>query len=175
MTYYLLGQTQTGDDKTKSFDQSLTFYQKSAEMKPTEAGYYIQMGNIYAAEKKMPEAEQALNKAVQLDPSIAGKAYYNLGANLVNTGHADQAAEYFKKSTDANPNNPEAWYQLGLALAGKGSVDVKTGETTYPPGTAEAYQQYLKLQPNGPHAAEAQAMLQAINETVQTKTVVKKH
>ena len=174
LSYYYLGLAQSGDDKIKSFDQSLANYQKVAQMKPTEAGYYIQMGNIYASEKKMPEAEQALTKAVQLDPSIAGKAYFNLGANLVNNGHSDQAAEYFKKSVDANPNNPEAWFQLGLSLAQKGTVDPKTGQTTYPPGTAEAYQKYLQLDPNGKHKDEATAMLQALGEQVQTKTVVKK-
>lgn len=170
--YYGLGMSQTGDDRIKSLDLALADYQKSAQMRPTEAGYYIQMGNIYAAEKKMPEAEQALTKAVQLDPSTAGKAYYNLGANLVNTGHSDQASEFFQKSVDANPNNPEAWYQLGLSLAAKGSVDTKTGATTYPPGTAEAYQKYLQLQPTGPHAEESKAMLEAINQTVQTKVTV---
>jgi hypothetical protein len=73
---------------------------------------------------------------------------------------------------DANPSNPEAWYQLGLSLAAKGSVDPKTGATTYPPGTAEAYQKYLQLQPTGPHADESKAMIAAINQTVQTKVTV---
>ena len=37
-----------------------------------------------------------------------------------------------------------------------------------PPETAPALQKYLELQPNGPHAQEAQAMLQALGEKVQT-------
>jgi len=46
-----------------------------------------------------------------------------------------------------------------------------------PPGTVEAYQKYLKLAPNGPHAADAQAALdnlQAIGAGVETKVKVKK-
>jgi hypothetical protein len=48
-------------------------------------------------------------------------------------------------------------------------VDPKTGQQTYPPDTATALKKYLELQPSGPHAQEAQAMLSALGETVQTK------
>lgn len=170
---YQLGLAQTGDDRTKSLDAALQNYQKALQLKPDTASYYIQIGNIYGAEKKMPEATEALTKAATLDPANAGKAYFNMGANLVNSGHPEEASDYFKKATDANPNYAEAWYQLGSTLAMKGSVDPKTGAQSYPPGTAEAYQKYLQLSPNGSHAQEAQAMLQAINSTVQTKTTIK--
>lgn len=169
---YQLALVQTGDDRNKSLDAALAAYQKAVELKPDQASLYIQEGNIYGAQKKTPEAEQALTKAAQLDPASAGKAYFNMGANLVNSGHPDQASEWFKKATDSNPDNAEAWYQLGSTLAMKGTVDPKTGAQAYPPGTAEAYQKYLQLQPNGPHVQEAQAMLEALGQKVQTKTVV---
>jgi hypothetical protein len=37
------------------------------------------------------------------------------------------------------------------------------------PGTLEALQAYLQLQPNGPHAPEAQGMIQSITGQVQTE------
>jgi hypothetical protein len=37
-----------------------------------------------------------------------------------------------------------------------------------PEGTAEAFQKYLELQPNGPHAEEAKQMLAALNQTIET-------
>ncbi len=175
LTYYNLGNLQKGDDQTKSYEAGVAAYQKALALpsdNASQAGIYNQIGNIYGAEKKVPEATEALNKAAQLDPSMAGKAYYNLGANMVNTGHPEQAAEFFKKATDSDPNNAEAWYQLGSLLMMKGSVDAKTGQQTYPPETADALKKYLQLKPDGAHAQEATAMLQAMGETVQTKTVV---
>jgi tetratricopeptide (TPR) repeat protein len=172
LAYYGLGGAQTGDEKTKSFDQAIAAYQKELELKPDSGSAYNQIGNIYGAEGKMPEATEALTKAAQLDPATAPKAYFNMGANMVNHGKADQAVDFFKKATDADPNYAEAWYQMGSLLMAKGSVDAKTGQQTYPPDTATALKKYLELQPTGAHAQEATAMLQAMGETVQTKTVV---
>jgi tetratricopeptide (TPR) repeat protein len=119
-------------------------------------------------EKKMPEATEALTKAAQLDPAMAPKAYFNMGANLVNGGQPDKAADFFKKATDADPNYAEAWYQYGSLQMMQGKVDPKTGKQTYPPETSTALHKYLELQPSGPHAQEATAMLQAMGEQVQT-------
>jgi tetratricopeptide (TPR) repeat protein len=170
--YFGLGNNQAGDDKNKSYDQAIAAYKKELELKPDSASAYNQIGNLYGAEKKLPEAEEALNKAAQLDPAIAAKAYFNMGANLVNSGQADKAPEFFKKATDADANYAEAWYQLGSTSMMKGSVDPKTGQQTYPPDTGAALKKYLDLQPNGPHAQEATAMLQALGEKIETKTTV---
>ncbi|MGC2658853.1 MAG: tetratricopeptide repeat protein [Bryobacteraceae bacterium] len=180
--YAGLAATQTGDEKTKSYDQALAAFQKALDLKPSDpgnAGIYNQMGNIYGAEKKMPEATQALTKAAQLDPGMAAKAYYNMGANLVNSGQNDQAADFFKKAIDADPNYADAHYQYGICLMGKATVDQKTGKVTPPEGTAEQFQKYLELKPDGPFAQPSKDMLASLGTTVQTKVTVpdakKKH
>ena len=167
--YYGLGMAQSGDDRNKSLDAAIDAYKKALAINPNEAALYNQMGNIYGAEKKMPEATDALTKAASLDPKMASKAYFNMGANLVNGGQPDKAADFFMNATDAVPNFGEAWYQFGSLQMMKGAVDPKTGAQTYPPETAPALKKYLELQPDGKHAQEATAMLQAMGETVQTK------
>ena len=166
--YTGLGDTQTGDERNKSYDAAIEAFKKGLAIKPDDAAVYNQMGNLYAKERKIPEATEALNKAASLNPAMASKAYFNLGANLVNSGHADQATEWFKKATEVDPNYAEAWYQLGSTSMMKGTVDPKTGKQSYPPETATALKKYLELQPNGPHAQEASAMLTAVGEQVQT-------
>jgi len=170
--YAGLAATQTGPEKGASFDKAIEAYKKSLAIKPDDAAVYNQMGNIYGAQKKIPEATEALTKAAQLNPQMASKAYFNMGANLVNSGQADKASEFFKKATDADPTYAEAWYQLGSTSMMKGSVDPKTGKQAYPPDTGPALQKYLELQPTGPHAQEATAMLSAMGEQVQTKITV---
>jgi tetratricopeptide (TPR) repeat protein len=168
-SYTGLGDSQTGDDRNKSYDLAVEAYKKGLELKPGDAGVYNQIGNLYGKEKKIPEATEALNKAAQLDPTMAAKAYYNMGANLVNTGQPDKATEFFKKATDSDPNYAEAWYQYGSLQMMQGKVDPKTGAQTYPPETTVALKKYMELQPTGPHAQEAEAMLQAVGEKVETK------
>jgi tetratricopeptide (TPR) repeat protein len=171
-TYSAMGDAQTGDDRNKSYEQAIVNYNKGLALKPTDAGVYNQIGNLYGKEKKIPEATEALSKAAQLDPAMAPKAYFNMGANLVNSGQPEKATDFFKKATDADPNYSEAWYQYGSLLMMQGKVDPKTGAQNYPPDTAPALKKYLELQPSGPHAAEASAMLQAMGEKVETKVVV---
>ncbi len=166
--YEGFGKTKTGDDRNKAFDQAVDAYKKGLAIKPDDPAVYNQIGNLYGMEKKMPEATEALTKAAQLDPAMAPKAYFNMGANLVNGGQPDKAADFFKKATDADPNYAEAWYQYGSLQMMQGKVDPKTGKQAYPPETAVALKKYLELQPNGPHAQEATAMLQAMGEQVQT-------
>jgi len=170
--YSGLGDAQTGDDRSKAYDQAIASYNKGLAIKPGDAGVYNQMGNLYGKEKKIPEATDALTKAAQLDPTMAPKAYFNMGANLVNTGQPEKATDFFKKATNADANYAEAWYQYGSLLMMQGKVDPKTGAQTYPPDTATALKKYLELQPNGVHKDEASAMLQAMGEKVETKVVV---
>lgn len=167
--YYGLGQTQKGDDRTKSLDGAIDAYKKALAINPNEAALYNQMGNIYGAEKKMPEATEALTKAAQLDPAMAAKAYFNMGANLVNGGNSDQAADFFKKAIEADPNYADAHYQYGICLMGKATVDSKSGKVTPPAGTAEEFQKYLELKPDGPNAQSSKDMLASLGETVQTR------
>ena len=107
-------------------------------------------------------------KAAELDSTNAGQYYFNLGAVLVNTGHMQEAADAFKKATEANPNFAEGYYQLGVTLIGMATVDPKTGAMVPPPGTKEALEHYMKLAPNGPNAAAAKSLIDTLGSAVTT-------
>ncbi len=171
-SYLGLAAVQTGADKAATYEKAVDTYKKALALPnvdvPTQAGFYNQIGNAYGAERKIPEATEALSKAAQLDPSMAAKAYFNLGANLVNSGQNDPAAEFFKKSIEADPNYADAHYQYGICLLSKAAVDPKTGKIQPPPGTADEFQKYLQLKPDGQFAQQAKDMLATLGETVQT-------
>jgi tetratricopeptide (TPR) repeat protein len=169
-----LGETESSWAKKQPATQNKATYQKAADaykkaiaLKPDDAALYNQLGNVYGAMGSIPEATEALTKAAQLDPQMAAKAYYNLGANLVNTGKSDQAADFFKKAIDADPNYADAHYQYGICLMAKAQVDA-SGKITPPEGTADQFQKYLELKPDGPFAQSSKDMLAQLGSKVNT-------
>jgi len=141
-------------------------YQKAIALKADDAAYLNNYALVLAQEKKFDEAQAQLTKAAQVDPTNAGKYYFNLGAVYVNTGNMDPATAAFKKAIELDPNYAEAYFQYGLSLIAKATID--NGKTNAPPGTAEAFQKYMDLAPNGPNVETAKAMMASMGATVQT-------
>lgn len=160
--------TKTGAERTAALDKTIETYKKAIEVTPNSGALYNQLAIAYGQEKKIPEATEATNKAASLDPTMAAKAYYNMGANLVNGGQSTEAETFFKKSLEADPNYADAHYQYGVCLMARAAVDSKTGKITPPPGTADEFQKYLQLKPDGQFAQPSKEMLTALGQTIQT-------
>jgi tetratricopeptide (TPR) repeat protein len=162
-TYAKAASVESNPD-TRKQDQAkaMDYYQKDLQADPNDASLHNNLGSLYADMGKTEEAAAEFKKAADLDPVHASGYYYNLGAIMVNKGQMDAAAEALKKATEIDPNYALAWYWYGTALMGK--AQVKPDGTMVPaPGTIEAFQTYLKLQPNGPNAATAQASIDALS------------
>jgi tetratricopeptide (TPR) repeat protein len=167
-TYLALAGTKTGADQQAAIDQGLEAYQKAIAIKPDEAPYHNNYALALAKAKKVEEAKTELTKAAQLDPTQAGKYYYNLGAVLVNTGQMSASEDFFKKAIEADPNYADAQFQYATALSAKLTTGAD-GKVTAPPGMQEALNKYLELQPAGQFAEAAKSMLQMIGATIQTE------
>ena len=122
--------------------------------------------------KKTDEAVATYEKAAQIDPSAAAQSYFNIGAVYTNAGKADQANVAFDKCIAADPTRAEAYYQKGLNLLGKATL--QGDKTVAPPGTAEAFQKYLELSPTGPNAQSAKDLLASLGSSVETSFGKKK-
>jgi tetratricopeptide (TPR) repeat protein len=156
----------TPANKDADLAKAAEAYQKAIAIKADDAAYLNNYALVLAQQKKFDEAQAQLTKAAQVDPPNAGKYYFNLGAVYVNTGNMEPATAAFKKAIELDPNYAEAYFQYGLSLIAKATVD--NGKTNAPPGTAEAFQKYLDLAPNGPNADTAKAMMASMGATVQT-------
>jgi tetratricopeptide (TPR) repeat protein len=165
--YLAMAATKTGADQQAAIDQGLEAYQKAITIKPDEAPYHNNYALALAKAKKVDEAKAELTKAAQLDPTQAGKYYYNLGAVLVNTGQTAASEDFFKKAIEADPNYADAQFQYATALSAKLTTGAD-GKVSAPPGMQEALNKYLELQPNGQFAEAAKGMLQMIGATIQT-------
>ena len=147
------------------YEQAVAAYQKAIAIKPT-ADYYNNLGQAQTQAGQVDEAIKSYNQAATLDPTRAAMFYFNLGAVLTNTGKVDDAIEAFKKSIAADPNRADSYYWLGVNMIGKATL--KGDKMVAPEGTAEAFNKYLELQPNGQFAQPAKDMLASIGASVET-------
>jgi tetratricopeptide (TPR) repeat protein len=180
-----LKQTDTAE-KQKRLDSAIESYQKAVEIRkatppdpkdPTTAAknlaaYYNNLADAYAKDRKVDDAAKTYELAAAADPSSAASAYFNEGAVLTNAGRPDDANAAFDKCLAADPNRVEAYYQKGVNLLGKATLQ---GNKTVPaPGTVEALQKYLELAPNGPNAQSAKDLLASLGSPVETSFGKKK-
>lgn len=165
--YTKLAKTKTGPDFDAAMQKCVETYGKALALKPDDAGMHNNYGLALAQAKKYAEAQAELEKAAQLDPSQAGKYYYNLGATEINAGQTDPASAAFKKAMDSTPPYADAFYQFGVTLVSKAQIG-SDGKVTPAPGTVEAFQKYLELAPNGPFAQQAKDMLTTLGTSVET-------
>jgi tetratricopeptide (TPR) repeat protein len=184
--YYRLSASKQTDpaEKQKRLDSAVESYQKAVDLKKATpdkdpakqaqnlAAYYNNLADAYYRGKKIDDAVKTYELAAQTDPSSAGQAYFNIGAVLTNSGRPDEANAAFDKSLAADPNRAEAYYQKGLNLLGKATL--QGDKTIAPPGTAEAFQKYLELSPTGPNADSAKALLASIGAKAETSYGTKK-
>ncbi len=140
-------------------------YKQAIELKPM-AAYYNNLGGIYGRAGKIAEAMAAFQKSAELDPQNAAQAYRNGGITLYNAGKMKEAVEPLKRATELDPKSAQAWYLLAAALVG--SMDYKQVgtklEVIVQPGTVEAYQKAVELDPNGPYGQQAKQGLEALQQ-----------
>lgn len=170
----------------KRYEPAIEHCQKSIALaqqgeKPDPVGlaqYHNLLGQVYAKSGKTKEALAEYESAAEADPPNAAKNYFNLGAILTNESSRqtdqetrfhliDQATVAFDKAIAADPNYAEAYYQKAVNMLGKATLD-KNNKMVAPPGTAEAFNKYLELEPTGPRAEEVKGMLAYIGAEVQT-------
>lgn len=185
--YYRMSAPKQTDpaEKQKRLDSAVESYQKAVEIKKAAppdkdpaasakalAAYYNNLADAYYKAKKVDEAVKTYELAAQTDPSSVAQAYFNIGAVLTNSGRPDEANAAFDKCLAADPNRAEAYYQKGLNLLGKATL--QGDKTIAPPGTTESFQKYLELAPTGPNAQSAKDLLASLGAKVETSYGTKK-
>jgi tetratricopeptide (TPR) repeat protein len=178
--YYRLSVPKQTDpaEKQKRLDSAVQSYKKAVELKQgttndkdpnaakSLAAYYNNLAEAYAKAGKTDDAVKTYAQAAQVDPTGAGQYYFNTGAVLTNTGKVDDAIVAFDKVIAADPNRADAYYWKGVNLIGKATL--QGDKMVAPPGTADAFQKYLELQPTGTYADAAKQMLASIGASVET-------
>jgi len=147
-------------------DEAINAYQQAITLKPDNASYYNNLGNVLARAGKIDDARTAYTKSAELDPPNAGFAWRNFGISLYTAGRMPEAVEPLKKAVEIDPKSAQAWYLLGACLVA--SADYKQVgdrvEVTLKPGTVEAYQKAVELDPNGTWGNQAKDGLEQVKQ-----------
>ncbi|HEY2460014.1 MAG TPA: tetratricopeptide repeat protein [Candidatus Acidoferrum sp.] len=146
-------------------DDAANAYKQAIAVKPVP-GYYNNLGSILGRAGKIDEAKEAYAKSAELDPTNAAQAWRNFGITLYNANRLGDAVEPLQKSAELDPKNPQTWYLLGASLVYKMTTK-KVGdreEVEFAPGTIEAYQKAIELDPSGPWGQQAKEGLEQLKQ-----------
>jgi tetratricopeptide (TPR) repeat protein len=162
-------------------------FEKATKLSPTFPQGYWKLGEAYLEEKEWKKAEVALKKSIELEPKL-GAAYVDLGAvynQMQNYAAAEQA---LKKGLELGTDDAVAKYELAKAywsmgrwqdamplaqdavsampkLAAAhvllGNIDLKKRDAS---GALREYEEYLRLEPEGPMAPEVRKMVTKLRD-----------
>ena len=157
------------NDAAASYKKGVDLNAASKKPSPeTAAAAYNQLGQTYGRMGNAKDSADAYEQAAKALPANAAMYYFNEAATLYNAGKLPEAQAAADKAIAADPKKAEAYYIKGQTLITQATVDPKTQKIVAPPGCVDAYQKYLELAPDGPHAADVKGILEGIGEQVKT-------
>jgi tetratricopeptide (TPR) repeat protein len=120
-------------------------------------------GNLLVQQKKYEQALPVFTEAAEAS-AYPAMPYFNLCATNYNLKRLQDALAACDHAIASDPRMADAYYIKSVILFGQGEVE--QGKLVVPPGTTEALNKYLELDPAGMHAAEVREMINQLNRPV---------
>jgi len=94
--------------------EAIAEYEAAIKLAPTQPGLHEELGSEYRNANKIPEAEQAFQRELEIDPHNV-LARYKLGALAVEQGDGAKAKELIEEALKQKPGLIHSDYNLGRA------------------------------------------------------------
>jgi len=95
------------------YEDIISAYKKSAELDPTSAGTFVNLGTVLFNGHAWREAEEQYKKALEIDPNYA-LAHFNLGNLYDEQSDAESALQHYQEALRLHPSYADAHYNLAL-------------------------------------------------------------
>src|SRR5689334_3709741 len=168
---------------------SIKNFKKVVEIEPQYSPGYILLGAAYMQLREWREARSAFEKATKLEPGNAS-AFLGIGAALNQQQDFSGAVKPLGRSLELNANSAEAQYELGRSLWGlqkwqdaephacksleinkefapahvlMGNIYLRQRDAN---SALAEFQEYLRLDPQGEHAAAVHEMIGKIQKAL---------
>ncbi|MDQ1559711.1 MAG: hypothetical protein QOD32_2771 [Pyrinomonadaceae bacterium] len=124
------------------FDQAHARVDQAIAARPNTASLYFLKSSIYGKQQDAAQAEAALRRTLELDPSFV-PALNALGSLYVNTNRPDEAIAEFRRMSEKRPDDPTPYMLIGMVEDGRKNYDAST----------EAYKRALTVNTENAFAA----------------------
>ncbi len=172
----------------KDFDGSLRFFQKTLSDQPAYYEAYHHMGVAYLELGRMPEAESAFRKSIELSGGAFAPPHFALSGILVDARKLSEAEALIHQGKQIDSQAWQGHYELArlhLAMnhnadAEKCALEARSRKSDYPPlylllanihirkndGMAllSDLEEFLRLDPNGPNSPAARQARDALRQ-----------
>jgi Flp pilus assembly protein TadD len=168
------------------FMAAIPYMQKAISLYPKYAEAYQLLGVAQLQTTQIPQAESSLVKALEIEDRMP-RVQYLLGVLYAKTNRVDLAEKPFSRFADLDPQNPDAHFELAKVcfalnrfpdaeMHARKSMEFNETNTgvlivlgyallrqNKLASAKQSFQQFLKLDPNNPMAADVKAMITPID------------
>ena len=137
----------------KQWDKAETTLKRAIEISPKRTEAYVALGEVYRQQKKHAEAEKILRAVLDIDDK-SWAAHYTLAQVYVDANAFPPAAPEIEKANAIRPD-----YAAGHLLAANIYIKTRNAE-----GALKEFQEYLRLEPKGKFATQAQNAVTKLKE-----------
>ncbi len=141
-------------------EKAVAAYKKAMEMSPDSADFRKALAQYYLKEKKYEDALNLYAEAKGPGSESADKTLLQLGQTLSNQGNSEVAALAFERAIKANPENAEAYYELGMLLFYDKKNDSQANQFL---------QKYVQLGKNVDHVSNTKNVLVVLKKRMGAK------
>ncbi|KAB0241005.1 tetratricopeptide repeat protein [Microcystis aeruginosa EAWAG127a] len=99
----------------KNYQLAIAFYQQAIAINPRFWQAYLQRAEVYYHNQQDRQVLSDCRQVLQLKPDCS-QAYYYLGLSRQRLGYTQSSLEAYGKAIAIDQNNPQFYYQRGLAL-----------------------------------------------------------